>query len=38
VEYVIYGLFIGIPVLFIVAAIVATIRTKGQFDVEEELE
>ncbi len=36
IENIIWGLFIAIPVLFVVAAIVATVRSKREFDLDEE--
>lgn len=37
IESIIWGLFIAIPALFVVAAVVATIRSNRELDLDEEL-
>ena len=36
IETLIWGFFIAVPALLIIAAIVATIRTNREFDIDEE--
>lgn len=37
VENLIWGLFISIPALFVIAAVIATMRTNREYDLDEEV-